>query len=131
MIDVVTERDLDWVDKRVVAPIVSSVFTSEERRDLRVSLSLGPDVRHPDPGGLAWWIRPSEDGRQWVWVRFVLRSSMESAQMRLFPVEALDYLEAMHQAAVDLGELVEDWFCETKVGWGQQRHAQVPPLDQM
>lgn len=126
-----TERDLDWVGHRVVDPIVRSVFTSRERSDLNVSLSWGPEVLSPDALGVMWWTGPPEDGTQWVLVKFVLRSSRESAQWRLCTAKDLEDLEAVHQAAVDLGGLVEDWFCETRVGWGQQRHAMVLPSAEM
>lgn len=127
MICVMAERDLVWVGDRVVEPIVSSVFTEEERRGLRVSLIWGSELRAGDGG--AWEETARRDGTlRWIWVKFKLRPSGEVAQWRLCAAEEIDDLDVVSQAAFDLGGRVEDWFCETSVGWGQQRHAQIPSL---
>lgn len=64
-----------------------------------------PDLDPPPPGG-TWWLKVRAQGEELVW-----RPTAQDQWIQELPV---------------LADHLEDWVCETRFAWGQQRRASLP-----
>lgn len=104
-----TDPVLADLRRRVVDPVVASLFSAAELGEVTVqwgAVPAGGDV----------WVRVVANGE--LFEDLVLSGGSDPAD----PV-------ARSEAAVQLADRLEDFVCETRFGWGQQRIARydLPP----
>lgn len=115
---VVTYFEEPWPDRervlRAVRFVVDSLVMPEELDrcalvwtgdDAPPFARTLPDLDPPPPGGV-WWLRVRAEGEEFIWR----------------PVSHDRWIDELP----DLADRLEDWVCETRFAWGQQRTASLP-----
>lgn len=103
-----TDPILTELRRRVVDPVIGSLFTPDELDEVTV----------------AWGALP--DGGE-VWVRVVARGEL-SEHLLLSSGADLTDPAVLRDAAANLADQLEDFVCESRFGWAQQRiaHYELP-----
>ncbi len=96
--------------RRVVDPVVASLFTPDELDELALQ-----------------WESPPRSGN--VWVRLVAGGERFAATLIEEPLDDSAERESLEDVAARLADRLEDFVCETEFAWGQHRiaHYQLPP----
>ncbi|MGI4895576.1 MAG: hypothetical protein ACRYF3_10735 [Janthinobacterium lividum] len=112
------DEQLADLRRRIVDPVVTGFFTPEELGEVSVHW-----VEHGDPGDT-----------------YVRITAVQITAVRTTAVDEVfgdwltsDTWRGEHgplsdaEYAARLADHLEDWFCETRIGWGQQRRASYEP----
>lgn len=104
-----TDDELRELRRRAIDPVVRSLLTTDEFASAQVIV-----YRDEDGRGITVWLQAvDEEMRHWV------RHPSDGADRPLDPVDI----------AERFADSMQDWVCETRFAWGQQRIARyrVPP----
>jgi hypothetical protein len=109
-------EDLDDLRQRVVLPVVSSLLAADEL--VSVEVRRGPDEEYRR----RWAAHLAPDDLESIWVNVAARDDERWASTVWSPQTAWA-ARTLGEVAANLADRLEDWVCETRFGWGQQRVA--------